>query len=314
VKISVALCTYNGAKYLRPQLQSLAAQTLLPAELVVCDDGSSDSTISLVEEFAAAAPFAVRSFRNDHNVGSTQNFARAVSLCSGDIIALCDQDDVWHSGKLERVAAVFENPAVGAVFSDARLVDAEGESLGKLLWENVGFDAGAQRQFAAGPFAALLERNIVTGATLAFRSSYLDWLLPIPDGPLIHDAWIALLMAAVAEVKFLPEPLIDYRQHAAQQVGALEVRRDAVLGRGHYRGQMAQLEVLLQRLQARDDLQRDAMQLKATLPSRIAHLRQRSQLPRNKLLRLPVVLRELFSGRYHRFSSGTRSAARDLWF
>src|ERR687894_3003245 len=101
-RFSVAMCTYNGARFVAEQLASVAAQTRPPDELVVCDDGSTDETCRLVEEFAARAPFPVRLFVNERNLGSTRNFGRAVALCEGDLVALSDQDDVWHPEKLER--------------------------------------------------------------------------------------------------------------------------------------------------------------------------------------------------------------------
>ena len=96
---SVAMCTYNGARFLGAQLASVAAQARAPDELVVCDDRSTDETARVVEEFAAAAPFRVRLHVNERNLGTTRNFERAVSLCEGDLIALSDQDDVWAEGR-----------------------------------------------------------------------------------------------------------------------------------------------------------------------------------------------------------------------
>src|ERR687885_1327551 len=100
MKVSVAMCTYNGAAFLREQLQSLAAQARTPDELVVCDDASADATVRVVREFAAAAPFPVRLTVNERNLGSTKNFERAISLCAGDLVALSDQDDLWLPAKL----------------------------------------------------------------------------------------------------------------------------------------------------------------------------------------------------------------------
>ncbi len=108
-RISVAICTYNGEKYLSEQLASIAAQTRLPDEMVVCDDCSSDATPDLVEEFARSAPFPVRFFRNPINLRSTKNFEHAIALCDGDFIALCDQDDIWLPEKLARQLAILES-------------------------------------------------------------------------------------------------------------------------------------------------------------------------------------------------------------
>src|SRR5882762_9087557 len=100
MKISIAMCTYNGARYLREQLDSIAAQTRPPSELIVCDDNSLDETREIVAGFAASAPFPVRLGVNEQNLGSIRNFERAIKLCEGDLIALSDQDDVWLPEKL----------------------------------------------------------------------------------------------------------------------------------------------------------------------------------------------------------------------
>src|SRR5213080_381833 len=98
--LSVALCTYNGAAYLGEQLDSIVAQSRPPDELVVCDDGSTDETVEVLETFLAEAPFPVRLQRNEANLGFVKNFEQAISLCTGDFVALSDQDDVWMPGKL----------------------------------------------------------------------------------------------------------------------------------------------------------------------------------------------------------------------
>lgn len=91
--ISTAMCTYNGEKYLREQLESIARQTLLPNELVVCDDCSSDETVEIIQDFSRNAPFSVRLMINENNLGFAKNFEKAITLCSGEIIVLSDQDD-----------------------------------------------------------------------------------------------------------------------------------------------------------------------------------------------------------------------------
>src|SRR6266849_5683432 len=114
------MCTYNGARFLSEQLESIAAQTRVPDELVVCDDGSTDETVEIIKAFVERAPFAVRLEINANNLGSTKNFEKAIGLCQGEIIALADQDDVWYPKKLELLESVFlARPSVGAVFSDA---------------------------------------------------------------------------------------------------------------------------------------------------------------------------------------------------
>jgi glycosyltransferase involved in cell wall biosynthesis len=223
VRLSIAMCTYNGAAYLSEQLASLAAQTRLPDELVVCDDGSNDGrTCEIVRDFARKAPFRVRLYVNPENLGSRKNFEKAIRHCRRDIILLCDQDDIWDQNKLARVAEAFlSTPEAGLVFTDAQVVDERLQTIAASLWESGNF-AGECRGLIKPEqtFPALLRGNFVTGATLAFRSRFKRLVLPIPDETILqHDAWIALIVSAVAGVVALNEPLIRYRQHPGQQIG-----------------------------------------------------------------------------------------------
>ncbi|MGH9879715.1 MAG: glycosyltransferase family 2 protein, partial [Nitrososphaerales archaeon] len=220
--ISIALCTYNGAQYLSSQLESYLAQTYLPDELIVCDDCSQDETVAILNGFAARAPFSVRILVNDRNLGSTKNFEKAISLCSGGIIFLSDQDDVWAPYKIERVFNAFgSNSEIGMVFSDAELVDETLQPLGRNLLD--GRITREERELIekGNLFAILFKRNIVTGATLAFRAGYSNAIIPIStDIPkMFHDEWIAVILSIIAKNIFLDEPLIKYRQHNKQQIG-----------------------------------------------------------------------------------------------
>src|SRR5688572_30528777 len=123
MKISVAMCTYNGADFLSDQLESIIAQSRPPDEIVVCDDGSTDETQTLLKQFAAASPVHVTLHFNEKNLGSVKNFEKAINLCTGDVIALSDQDDVWYADKLQLIENVFRAaPKAGLVFSDAEIV------------------------------------------------------------------------------------------------------------------------------------------------------------------------------------------------
>jgi glycosyltransferase involved in cell wall biosynthesis len=219
--ISVAMCTYNGSGFLAEQLKSINEQTMLPSELIVCDDGSSDSTSEIVRIFAQGAPFPVRFIRNERTLGSTRNFAKTVCLCRGEAIALCDQDDVWREDKLERMVEVLDSePDVGGVFSDATLVDANSQTLSESMWEQRKFDVRLQAVIndrEAAPLQ-LMEGNVVTGATFMFRSHFVSQVIPIPP-EWVHDAWIALLIATQAKLRALPAQLMSYRLHRAQQIG-----------------------------------------------------------------------------------------------
>lgn len=221
LRISIALCTFNGEKYLLQQLNSIQNQTVLPTELVICDDGSSDRTLELAREFAEQARFAVRIISNSQRRGSTKNFEKAIGLCTGEIIALCDQDDVWYPEKLATLVSLFQSDAgLGGVFSDGDLTGANGEPLGMTLWQSFLFDPqnqdAAVRGLAEG---VLLRRSIVTGATLAFRSSLRDRILPIPTS-WVHDGWLAWMLCLNSKLGLCSKKLIAYRIHPSQQIGA----------------------------------------------------------------------------------------------
>jgi glycosyltransferase involved in cell wall biosynthesis len=315
------MCTYNGEAHLGAQLESIAAQTRPPDELVVCDDRSTDATAEVVRRFAAAAAFPVRFEVNEENLGSTRNFERAVSLCGGDLIALCDQDDVWLPEKLELMREAFErSPGAGLVFSDAEVVDECLRPLGRGLWESVGFDAATRRLVSGGrPLDVLLSGWTVTGATMAFRAAFRPLDIPRNVG-MIHDGWIALVVAAVSGVELIERPLIKYRQHPRQQVGAPVKRAEAAaeggiraaLARGNEYGELIlKGELVRERLVARRG-QFDSGAALARLDSRLTHLRARAGLPRGRLARLPRVARELLARRYHLYSNGFYSALKDL--
>jgi glycosyltransferase involved in cell wall biosynthesis len=124
--ISVAMATYNGAGFIREQLDSIASQILLPSELVVTDDGSTDETIAVIEAFASKAPFPIRVHRNAERLGYKANFMRCAGLCSGDLIAFSDQDDIWLPQKLEVQCGHFDDPRVLLSSHNVKLMDTDG--------------------------------------------------------------------------------------------------------------------------------------------------------------------------------------------
>lgn len=329
-KISIALCTYNGADFLSEQLESFAAQTRQPDELVVNDDCSSDETIEILENFARVAPFPVSLEINEKNLGSVKNFERAISRCAGDIIFLSDQDDVWLPEKIAKMTTAFEkDEQIGMVSTNAELVNEKLEPLGKDLWD-FSFTLDERRQAEEENFLwVLLRRNVVTGATMAFRARYRDAFLPIPiDIPnTIHDAWISLIIAAQAEVEFIDENLIKYRQHARQQLG-VDWQDDFQARRLSYEDSIIYCRKEIERLLKIEEILKNHPLCQSNkngesiaeftqnyieeLDQRIRHYEARKNLPSNKLNRLPPILKELQTGRYHRFSKGFLSAAKDL--
>ena len=219
--ISVAMCTYNGARFLKEQLASIGSQSMLPAELVICDDGSTDETLAVLEDFAGRAPFRVRLIRNPQNLGYAKNFEQAIRLCEYEFIALCDQDDIWYANKLAVLSSLLANDhALGGVFSDGDLIGPDGAPRARSLWQTFHFKYRERRRFASGRATELLLReNKVTGMTMMFRASLREVLLPIP-ATWIHDGWLAWMLCLHSTLAACPERLVAYRLHGSQQVGA----------------------------------------------------------------------------------------------
>jgi len=320
------MCTYNGAEFLPAQWESILAQSRKPDEIVVCDDGSSDETRSLLEKFASETSIPVKLSFNQKNLGSVKNFEQAIRLCTGEIIALSDQDDVWRKDKLQTIEAQFnKSPGVGLVFSDAEIVSENLEPLGRRMWTEVCFEPYKQKLIARGRALEVLVTGwTVTGATMAFRSEFVNLSLPIPDGiAMIHDGWIALTVAAVAEVVPIDEPLIGYRQHERQQIGAparpeLEAQPSGIQGietAFRRRNSSAELHKILETLEERllaHAHDYDTRKALAFVSDYAFHLNVRANLPQRRLNRLPRILRELLTRRYHEYANGFKSAAKDL--
>ena len=318
--VSIALCTYQGSLYLEAQLDSLLAQSRPPEEIVVFDDASQDGTWEQLQGFAARAAVqgvGVALHRNPSNVGYVENFQRALKSTTGELVFLCDQDDVWHSERLARYIAEFERrPELLMLHSDARLVDGKGESMHCGLFEAFEVDKAEIEAVHGGrAFEVLVRRNIVTGATMAVRRCVIERAPSVPAG-WIHDEWLAIVAATLGPVDCLEEATIDYRQHGANQVGA---RRRGFLerltgGKVTHSEFMARMLARTQTLSdhvASGHLQLDADATRL-VSERLQHARLRSALPHAPWPRSLAVLSEFASGRYERFSNGARSMVSDL--
>jgi glycosyltransferase involved in cell wall biosynthesis len=310
-RVSVAMCSFNGERFLRRQLESIAGQERLPDELVVCDDGSSDASVEILREFAGRARFPVHIVSNERNLGSTKNFEKAISLCTGDFIALCDQDDQWLPHKLSRLSEVLaKDESMGGVFSDADLVDADGTPIGKRLWEVHKFGFASSSHFnRMAAIMLLLKHDVVTGATLMFRASMRNVMMPIPDY-WIHDGWIAWVLALYSRLTFVSEPLLRYRIHGGQQlgVGHFSQQRNSDLEEQGLTRLVAQFEALRGRWTAYpgDDFD-DCLVL---LENKIAFLQRRNNLPGNTVRRAFAVLSSIRS--YQQYARGLSSMRGDL--
>ncbi|NIJ56051.1 glycosyltransferase family 2 protein [Dyadobacter arcticus] len=311
--VSVAMCTYNGAKYLPEQLKSIADQTVSVDELVVCDDKSKDNTIAIIESFAATSNFPVRIYINEQNLGSTKNFEKCMSLCQGDIILLTDQDDRWREDRVQKqVDYLRSHTDTDAIFTDALMMDDFSEPTGRTIWQEINFDKREQAKWKNGkPYEILFTGFVVTGATMALRKSCLERLYPFPTHvqDLIHDAWIAMVLSLQNKIDFIPETLIYYRMHSTQQVGfgnkidkvQLKDRfvRDREMKLVPLKEKANKLNEMYLLLRSIPFVPREKL-IKLYLSQK--HFYHRASLPVNRLRRLNPVISNLVRG-YYRFSS-----------
>lgn len=200
--ISVALCTFNGARYLREQLDSVVAQTHIAIEVVAVDDGSRDETRTILQDYSVRDP-RIRWHGNDRNRGPTASFERAMSMGSGEFIAPCDQDDIWHPDKLARLLAAIGKRDLA--YCDSEYVDASGRTLQRRVSDDTSMLSGTAP-------VAFLFANSVSGHAAMLRRELFERARPFPDD-VYHDWWLALCAAGGNGVGYLDQALVRFRRH-----------------------------------------------------------------------------------------------------
>lgn len=215
--ISIALCTYNGEKYIEEQIQSLLNQTHKPDEIIISDDCSKDKTIELVDCLLKYSGINYKIYKQEIGLGVFKNFPFAISQCNCDLVFTCDQDDIWDKTKLEKHLNVFRhNPDVDLVYSNANVVKEDGRTTISLLWPEKVIDDKNKGQ--ASIFSLLYLGRSMAGCCMSFKKSFFMEIKDIPDG-IYHDDWIATNAALKNEIIAINEPLISYRQHSNNVVG-----------------------------------------------------------------------------------------------
>jgi glycosyltransferase involved in cell wall biosynthesis len=314
------MCTYNGGKYLNRQLTSIISQSYIPDEIVICDDGSNDDTIEIIKSFISKTKINIRLYQNTKNLGSTKNFEKAITLCDGDIIILSDQDDIWYNTKLEFIYKFFnKNNNIGLIFSDANLIDEDSNLLSSNLWERINFNKLEQKKILNNKSnEVLLKHNVITGATMAFKAEYKDLFLPIPNC-WVHDYWIALYFSILSNCTFIDKPLIKYRQHSEQQIGAQDLtlveqiyKSNSTTSKDYYL-QIQKFKKLKLRIKKLDykHMNNDFLE---KIDNKISHLEKRIKISfeKNKFKKIYFSLQELFNQRYFNYSNGFKSFMKDL--
>lgn len=322
LQTSIAMATFNGARYLQEQLESFAAQTLLPDELVISDDCSTDNTLDIIKVFASSAPFKVRWTQNHVKLGYTGNFNQALMRTMGDMVFLSDQDDVWFPDKLERMARyVLDDPDALVIMNDAALTDANLNDTGLTK----------QGQISSGRMSS---SNFVMGCCVVVRRELLDLCLPIPSIYNGHDSWIVKMAEGVGRKRVVSDVLQWYRRHEENEsqyvfnttsmlTRGLVFRHTlhaAIRGGEQHKQRAAACDQVRSFLQS---VRRASNRAAAPLSSRLAeyvtylesHLAdlevRRIACEKPRLWRLLYICKLWRSGVYER-SSGIKSAARDL--
>jgi glycosyltransferase involved in cell wall biosynthesis len=220
-RISVAICTYNGEHFISEQLHSILDQTTSPDEIVLSDDGSKDQTIHIANEILTKQGIVKnwRIIRNTQNLGYVRNFEQACKACTGSLIFLSDQDDVWVKSKIDDFLPVFEDPSVLLAFSDGWVTDAN-LNVVTSLFSAFSITASDLDKINNGAgFSLFLKRTYATGAATAMRSSLLDMATPFPSSSWHHDEWLAFSAATANGIFALPKKTFYYRQHGRNQIG-----------------------------------------------------------------------------------------------
>lgn len=218
--VSVLLATYNGTEYLPAQLTSLEAQCLPDFRILWQDDGSSDDTPALLSPMGQRY---VPGAQQGLHLGAAGNFISLMKQDDAEYTALCDQDDVWRSDRLARglkalqdAEARFGTDTPLLVHSDARIIDAGGACLHDSLFRHQGWNG------SAASLQQLIVQNNVTGCTVLMNAALRNLVCAHvrPEKLYMHDWFIAMTAAAFGKILFLPEPLVDYRQHGSNAMGA----------------------------------------------------------------------------------------------
>jgi glycosyltransferase involved in cell wall biosynthesis len=197
------MAVHNGEPYLRGQIESILSQLRHYDEIVAVDDCSRDCSLAVLNEIRDPR---LRVYRNEKNLGVVGTFEKALSLSTGDIIFLSDQDDLWLAGKLSAALDVFASrPEVTMVATDAVIIDENGATVAPSFF-------GQRGRFAPGTLHNFV-KNKYLGCTLSFRREMLPLFLPIPQDVPMHDIWFGLLNAIYGKTHFIDKPLIAYRRH-----------------------------------------------------------------------------------------------------
>jgi len=201
--VSIALCTYNGEKYLNQQIESIIHQTYKNIEIIIIDDCSTDTTFELLQALTKDTK-NVRLEQNRQNLGFIKNFEKAISYCNGEYISISDQDDIWSLNKIE---ILVENIGKhGLIFHDSLIIDEQGEQINNLKLSDM------TKIYKGDSNLYFLVNNCIPGHASMFKKDIVAFAMPF-DKRFFHDWWLAFVAASVTSITYIPDTLVKYRQH-----------------------------------------------------------------------------------------------------
>ncbi len=217
-KVSIAICTYNGAQYLAEQLNTVINQTYKNLEIVIVDDGSTDNTLAVINQFAAKDS-RITLYRNEQNLGVVRNFEKAIYRCAGEYIALCDQDDSWMPDKISLLVENIGDNLL--IYHNSQLINEQGKLLLKI--------SDMFNMYEGDNPLAFIFYNSIPGHSCMFNRELLNYLKLYGtfDNNFYHDWWIAFIAASYGKIKYLDRVLVNYRQHANSLTDLSNVKEDS---------------------------------------------------------------------------------------
>lgn len=217
--VSIALCTYNGEKFIEEQLLSLINQTYTNLQIIVFDDASTDATIRIIKKYSINDA-RIKINENFNNVGYIKNFESAIAVCTGKYIFLSDQDDIWAIDKVSNIVAQFDEHTT-IIFHDSEFVNSFGISIGKKLSDRFTLNQKIT------PLSFLLF-NGIPGHALAFDCSIIKNVLPLTS-LVHHDCWISFIATCKGEIKYLSNTYVKYRQHENSETDLLKIKSQKLI-------------------------------------------------------------------------------------
>ena len=202
IRVSVAMATYNGEKYIKQQIDSILNNLDENDEIIISDDGSTDNTKNIIEEYNDSRIKLIDGPKN----GLKQNFANAINNCNGKYIFLSDQDDIWMNDKVEKVIKTFEKEKCMCVIHDCEVFDSE--------TGNIIYDSFYKFRNSKKGIIKNIWKNSYIGCCMAIDSKMKQYILPIPNDIEMHDQWIGVLSEKYGKSCFINDKLIKYRRHS----------------------------------------------------------------------------------------------------